>query len=97
LGKWQGIDVKAEKYVFASPYNYVLNNQIRAIDTDGIDIIILSAPKGASGAGHAAVPIGNNNDGWRLYSKNGTYGSNGVQNIASGPSQISTHKKVCFL
>jgi RHS repeat-associated protein len=86
LGRWKSIDPKFRKYADLSPYSYGDNSPIWKKDDDGRDIIILSAPKGAGGFGHAAVLIGNDKDGWKLYSKNGTYGSSGSDEKSSGPS-----------
>lgn len=36
---WLSVDEKFEKYPFASPYNYCLQNPINAIDPDGRDVI----------------------------------------------------------
>jgi hypothetical protein len=41
------------------------------IDPDGRDIIVLLAPKGANGAGHMGILIGNDKDGWTYMSKDG--------------------------
>jgi hypothetical protein len=80
--RWQAPDPLFEKYPFVSPYSFGLNNPICIKDEDGRDIVILSSPQGASGFGHAAVLIGNDEVGWNYFSKNGTYGSSG----ASGAS-----------
>jgi hypothetical protein len=48
------------------------NNPISAVDPDGGDIIYLNDSKAVFGFGHAAVLIGNDNDGWRYLSMNGT-------------------------
>lgn len=42
LGRWLSTDPLVAKYPFASPYNFVLNNPINAIDPDGRDIIFLT-------------------------------------------------------
>ncbi len=42
LGRWMNVDLLAEKYSSASPYAYVVNNPINAIDPDGKDIIFLT-------------------------------------------------------
>lgn len=55
-----------------SPYVYVNNNPINSIDPDGRDLIVLSAPSHVGGLGHAAVLSGNEQTGYRYYSKNGT-------------------------
>jgi RHS repeat-associated protein len=77
LGKWLSIDPKSSKYPSISPYTFAVNSPIFVIDPDGGDIIVLSAPLGAMGKGHAAVLIGNDKEGWVLYSKNGTLSSGG--------------------
>ena len=40
LGRWWGIDVKAEKFINMSPYVYVANMPTIAVDPDGKDIFI---------------------------------------------------------
>lgn len=42
LGRWMNIDPKAEKYYSLSPYVYVADNPVNAIDPDGKDIIFLT-------------------------------------------------------
>ncbi|WP_264564678.1 DUF6443 domain-containing protein [Flavobacterium sp. N3904] len=42
LGRWMNIDPLAEKYFGATPYNYVLDNPVNAIDPDGMDIYLLT-------------------------------------------------------
>lgn len=65
---------------------------IWAIDPDGKDIIILSAPKNVAGLGHAGVLIGNDKDGYRLYSDNGTNSGFG----SKGPSDDGPESGVQF-
>jgi RHS repeat-associated protein len=96
IGRWSVIDAKSEKFNSYTPYNYCLNNPINAVDPDGKDIIVLSAPEGAGGEGHAAVLIGNDETGWYLYSKNGTYGSTGSKEKAFGPSDKLPDKGFYF-
>jgi len=72
IGRFSTIDPHATSYLSISPYGYVNNNPISSIDPDGRDLIVLSAPDHVGGLGHAAVLIGNEQTGYRYYSKNGT-------------------------
>ena len=48
----------------------------------GDDLVVLLDREGAYGAGHVAILIGDDTTGWRLYSKDGSAGSNPI----SGPT-----------
>ena len=71
LIRWSAVDPLAVKYPQLSPYNYAGNMLINAVDPDGRDIIVLNDVDGANGAGHQAVLIGNEKDGWTYISKDG--------------------------
>ena len=75
IGRWLSGDPLEAKFPAHCPYNFVANMPIIAIDPDGNDIIIISATTGAMNAGHAAVLIGDDDNGWYLYSKNGALSS----------------------
>jgi len=79
ISRWYSIDPLASKYPGISPYAFVANMPIVAIDPDGRDIIVLSDKNAAMNQGHQAVLIGNNKDGWTYISKDGADngGSNG--------------------
>ena len=83
IARWGQIDPHADSYPSLSPYNYVANNPINAIDPDGRDIIYLvnnDAPFGTGLSGHSAVLIGNDQTGWTLYSKSGGNNEQGRAN-----------------
>lgn len=66
------------------------NNPIRYIDPRGDTIIILNAQNSVGGLGHAATLIGNDSDGYKLYSKNGTASSrskNGGEGVTSSSGE----------
>ncbi len=68
---WVSVDPKADKYPSLSPYNYVANNPLNAIDPNGRDIVVLNDPNRGSGFGHMAVLVGNDKTGWTFISKEG--------------------------
>ena len=47
LCRWDRIDPLCEKYYNVSPYAYCNNSPINAVDPDGRDVCVLTAPKGA--------------------------------------------------
>ncbi|MCU7616199.1 hypothetical protein NZ698_03225 [Chryseobacterium sp. PBS4-4] len=89
LSIWYGVDPLAEKYPDLSPYAYVANNPVNAIDPNGKDIIVLShggrkqtsMDGGKTNGhkhvvGHMAVLIGNDKSGWRYLSYDYDKGDN---------------------
>lgn len=78
IGRWMSVDPKR---VHPSPYVGMGNNPIIYGDPDGRDIVLLNSSAGARGYGHIAFLVGNNTDGWRYISKNGT-----EEHGAYGPS-----------
>jgi RHS repeat-associated protein len=39
IGRWNGIDMLAEKYNAHNPYNYVMNNPMMLIDPNGMSVV----------------------------------------------------------
>jgi RHS repeat-associated protein len=42
IGRWLSVDQFIAKFPFASPYNFVLNNSLIAIDPDGRDVVFIN-------------------------------------------------------
>lgn len=57
--RWWSSDPLVAKFPYASPYNFVLNNPINAIDPDGKDVylVVYTTAKGESG--HTALAVEN--------------------------------------
>jgi len=86
LGRWMNVDPLAAKFPSYTPYSFVNNMPIWAMDPDGRDIIVLSYGKtpfkaGQHPWGHQALLLGNEEDGWTYYSLDGdSYGNSDVSN-----------------
>ena len=57
-------------------YHYAGNNPVKYTDPTGRDIIYLNDQTAVGGNGHGAMLIGNNEDGWTYYSKDGPFEAN---------------------
>jgi RHS repeat-associated protein len=73
VGRWLSIDPLARKFTDLSPYNFVNNMPIIAVDIDGRDIGIVvtsmaKKPGGSREMGHMAIIVGNDVDGWWIFS-----------------------------
>ncbi len=96
IGRFLTLDAHARDYPDISSFVFVNNMPLWAIDPDGNDIIILSAPSGANGMGHAAVLIGNDKNGWKLYSKNGVGEHTSSNSSGSKGASMNGDKGVYF-
>jgi len=66
-GRWLSRDPIGENGG-ANSYGFVNNTPVNAIDPIGRDVVYLLDPSAVGGAGHAAVLIGNDQDGWSYFS-----------------------------
>lgn len=69
--RFTAIDPLWEKYAAWTPYHYAADNPLGVVDPDGRDIIILNNQDAAYGFGHNGLIVGNDEDGWVYYSKDG--------------------------
>ena len=84
-GRFLSTDPLLEEYREWTPYQYALNSPVNAIDPKGDSVIVILDDEGAGGVGHVAVLIGNSEDGWDLYSKNGTDQNRGIYGPSVNP------------
>ena len=81
--KWINRDPKGD----ANPYHFVYNNPNTYIDPLGLDVVYLLDPNAVAGAGHAALLVGNDTNGWQYFSFGpgkccmNPYGGNNADNL----------------
>lgn len=67
--KWLSVDPLASKYPSHSPYNFVLNNPLNAIDPDGRDVVFLIDKEGAGGRGHMGMLFQDKAGAWYYFTQ----------------------------
>lgn len=67
--KWLSVDPEAKKYPSHSPYNFVTNNPLNAIDPDGRDVVFLIDKQGAGNNGHMAMLFQDAKGNWYHFSQ----------------------------
>lgn len=108
--KWQSTDPLASKYPSHSPYNFVTNNPINAIDPDGRDVeLIIGKPyTDANGEehpyGHMALRVYNKELGYDMVFDFGRYGEvsgfmgtegDGILNVyLQGQNYVTSEQKI---
>ncbi|KAB1065893.1 RHS repeat-associated core domain-containing protein [Salibacter halophilus] len=79
IGRWLSTDPAQQDYPFASPYNFVLNTPIQAIDPDGKRVYFVGG-------------AGNDQDGWNYKQRfNDIWESKGIQDVRT---MSATHGKM---
>ena len=87
---WYGVDALWERNYGTSPYIYCAGRPLNYIDPSGNDsIAVLNAPDGAGGMGHMAILIQDEEQKWRLWSKNGTEKMGGIYGPTPSPESNS--------
>jgi RHS repeat-associated protein len=82
IGRWNGIDQLAEKYISASPYAYVLNNTINMFDPDGRQASSTGVKMNKNGS-YTVVDAKNDGDkGVYVVDEDGNYDINSSEKIA---------------
>lgn len=105
IGKRWNVEPYIKKYPSNSSYLVFANNPILFADPDGKDIIVLRNSDGANGAGHAAILVGDNKNGWTYISKYGYTGSafgskpkfvvmqfSSIEEFRNSPHNFETHE-----
>jgi len=72
LLRWLAVDPLAKKFPAHSPYNFVVNNPLNAIDPDGKDVVFLIDKQGAGGNGHMAMLFQDTKGHWFHFSQGAT-------------------------
>lgn len=67
--RWISVDPLAKKFPSHSPYNFVTNNPINAIDPDGRDVIFLIDKQGAGNNGHMGMLFQDSKGAWYHFSQ----------------------------